>query len=254
MIELRPSQLAHAASLFTDIGHSIPIVFSVLEGTAAGRVFVDRLPQPRSAFVHVAGAFSYVVGDGADETFGRELVALVFDELLPSWEEQELVLFAFSDAWRAKLDQLLAPKGAIRIHRKTFAWDPNRAPEWRTWRSRMPAGYRMESTALAEGDPRFGVRMLKSEEAVGECTSVFVGRGEAEIDIHTEESHRKLGLGTLTASAFLEECLSRGLRPNWTCWPEREGSIALAKKLGFVETADVPAHLWVPDLAPTQPA
>jgi RimJ/RimL family protein N-acetyltransferase len=244
MIELKPSQFALVVPLFSHIEHSVPIVFSVLEGTAAGRVFVDRAAHPRSAFVTVAGAFSYVAGDETDDAFGRDLVALLFDDLLPSQEEQELVLFAFTDAWRAKLDQLLAPKGAIRIHRKTFAWDADRAPAWRLWRDRMPAGYRMEPTALAEGDPRFGVRLLKGGEVLGECTSVFVGRGEAEIDIHTDENHRQLGLGTLTASAFLEECLARGLRPNWTCWPEREASVALAKKLGFVETADVLAHLW----------
>jgi RimJ/RimL family protein N-acetyltransferase len=253
MIELKPSEFALAAPLFAGIDHNVPIVFSVLKGAAAGRVFVDDAGRPRSAFVAVGGAFSYVAGDETDDAFGCDLVALIFEDQLSSQEEQELVLFAFTDAWRARLDQLLAPKGAIRIHRKTFAWDADRAPAWRLWRDRMPAGYRMESTALAEGDSRFGVRLMKGEgEAVSECTSVFVGRGEAEIDIHTDENHRQLGLGTLTASAFLEECLARGLRPNWTCWPEREASIALAKKLGFVEKADVPAHLWVPEFSPSQ--
>ena len=121
MIELKPSESARAAPLFAGINHSVPIVFSVLEGSAAGRVFVDDPGRPRSAFVAVKDAFSYVAGDETDDAFGRELVALLFDDLLPSQEEQELVLFAFRDAWRAKLDQLLAPKGAIRIHRKTFA-------------------------------------------------------------------------------------------------------------------------------------
>jgi RimJ/RimL family protein N-acetyltransferase len=244
VIELERSEFALAAPLFADIDHNVPIVFAVLEGTAAGRVFVDRAKQPRAAFVTVSGAFSYVAGDETGDAFGRELVALVFDDLLPSQEEQELVLFAFTDGWRATLDQLLAPKGAIRIHRKTFAFDATRAPNVRLWRDGVPAGYRMEPTALAGGDPRFGVRLLKDDKVVGECTAVFVGRGEAEIDIHTDENHRNLGLGALTASAFLEECLARGLRPNWTCWPEREASIALAKKLGFVEKEDVPAHLW----------
>jgi RimJ/RimL family protein N-acetyltransferase len=248
MIELKPSEFAVVVPLFSDIEHSVPIVFSVLEGTAAGRVFADRADQPRSAFLAVSGAFSYVVGHETGDAFGRKLVALLFDNLLPSQEEQEFVLFAFTDGWRKKLDQLLAPKGAIRIYRKAFTWDADRAPGWRLWGDRVPAGYRMEPTALAGGDPRFGVRLLKADEVVGECTSVFVGRGEAEIDIHTDENHRNLGLGTLTASAFLEECLARGLRPSWTCWPEREASIALAKKLGFVETADVLAHLWAPDL------
>jgi GNAT superfamily N-acetyltransferase len=248
MIELKRSEFALAALLFAGVDHSVPIVFSVLEGPAAGRVFVDDPGRPRSAFVAVGGAFFYVAGDETDDAFGRELVTCIFDNLLPHQEEQELVVFAFTDAWRAKLDTLLAPKGAIRIHRKTFSFDAAHAPDFRSWRSRVPAGCRMESIGLVEGDPRFGVRLLKDDEVVGECTAVFVGRGEAEIDIHTDENHRNLGFGTLTASAFLEECFSRGLRPSWTCWPEREASIALAKKLGFVEGVDVPAHLWAPDL------
>jgi RimJ/RimL family protein N-acetyltransferase len=248
MIELKRSEFALAAPLFAGIDHNVPIVFSVLEGTAAGRVFADDAGRVRSAFVAVGGAFSYVAGDETDDAFDRALVALIFESLLPNQEEQELVLFAFTDAWRAKLDQLLAPKGAIRIHRKAFSFDAAHAPDFRSWRSRVPAGCRMELIGLVEGDPRFGVRLLKDDEVVGECTSVFVGRGGAEIDIHTDENHRNLGLGTLTASAFLEECHARGLRPNWSCWPEREASIALAKKLGFVEQDDVLAHLWAPDL------
>jgi RimJ/RimL family protein N-acetyltransferase len=248
VIELKRSEFALAAPLFAGIDHNVPIVFSVLEGTAAGRVFADDLGRPRSAFAAVGGAFSYVAGDETDDAFGRALVALIFGDLLPSQEEQELVVFAFTDAWRAKLDTLLAPKGAIRIHRKAFSFDAAHAPDFRSWRSRVPAGYRIESTGVAADDPRFGVRLMKGHEVVSECTAVFVGSGEAEIDIHTDENHRNLGLGAITASAFLEECFYRGLRPSWTCWPEREASIALAKKLGFVEGVDVPAHLWAPDL------
>jgi GNAT superfamily N-acetyltransferase len=250
MIELKSSEFAVAMPLFSDIEHSVPIVFSVLEGTAAGSVFVDdvdcvdRADCPRSAFVAVGGAFSYVAGDETDDAFGHALVSLIFGDLLPHQEEQELVLFAFTDGWRKKLDLLLSLKGAIRVYRKTFAFDAAHAPDFRLWRSRVPAGCRIEPIGLVEGDLRFGVRLMKGHEVVSECTAVFVGRGEAEIDIHTDENHRNLGRGAITASAFLEECFYRGLRPSWTCWPEREASIALAKKLGFVETADVPAHLW----------
>jgi RimJ/RimL family protein N-acetyltransferase len=251
MIELKRSEFALAVPLFADVDHNVPIVFSVLEGTAAGRVFVDDVDcvdRPRSAFVTVADAFSYVAGDETDDAFGHALVSLIFGDLLPHQEEQELVLFAFTDAWRARLDQLLAPKGAMRVYRKAFSFDAAHAPDFRSWRSRVPAGCRMESIGLVEGDPRFGVRLMKDDVVLSECTAVFVGRGEAEIDIHTDENHRQLGLGTLTASAFLGECSSRGLRPSWTCWPEREASIALAKRVGFVEKDDVPAHLWAVDL------
>jgi RimJ/RimL family protein N-acetyltransferase len=236
------------APLFARIDHSVPIVFSVLERSASGRVFVDRPEHPRSAFVTVTGAFSYVAGDANAASFGRDLVRLVFDDLLPHQEEQELVLFAFTDAWRAELDYLLGSKGAIRIPRKTFSFDGECVRDFRSWRSHVPAGYRIEPLRVEPGDPRFGVQVLKGDDVISTCRAIFVGRGEAEIDVHTKETHRNRGLGTFAASVFLEACLARGLRPNWSCWPQRQASVALAKTLGFVEKADVPAHLWVPSL------
>ena len=91
---------------------------------------------------------------------------------------------------------------------------------------------------------RFGTCLLDGEQVVSQCSAVFVGAGEAEIDIYTQEDYQGRGFARLTANAFIDECLRRGLRPNWACWPEREASIALARRLGFEERPDVPAHLW----------
>jgi RimJ/RimL family protein N-acetyltransferase len=89
---------------------------------------------------------------------------------------------------------------------------------------------------------------MKDDELAVVCSSVCVGGIEAEIDIFTDEKYRQQGLATIAACAFIEESLSRNLTPNWACWPEREASVALAKKLGFVEQLDAPAHLWAEDL------
>jgi RimJ/RimL family protein N-acetyltransferase len=90
--------------------------------------------------------------------------------------------------------------------------------------------------------------LLDGERLASECSAVFVGAGEAEIDILTAEAYRGRGLARLTACAFIDECLRRGLRPDWSCWPERAASWKLALKLGFDELPDVPALLWVEGL------
>ena len=64
-----------------------------------------------------------------------------------------------------------------------------------------------------------------------------------EIDIHTKEKYRRRGLAHYAASAFIEECLARGLRPNWECWWDNEPSVSLAKKLGFEPISDHPVFL-----------
>ena len=45
------------------------------------------------------------------------------------------------------------------------------------------------------------------------ASSIYVGGGEAEIDIRTDERYRGRGYARLTACAFIEACLEKGLRP-----------------------------------------
>jgi RimJ/RimL family protein N-acetyltransferase len=261
VIELAPSSIQVVNPLFQSIDHSQAIVFSVLEGNSPGRVFVDGEKNPTVALLYPVGAFLYIAGDENHPSLTHELVPLIFDEILPGAGEQEMVLFAFSDSWRMKLDHLLQEKGAIRIARKTFRFNPDKFHALPDWRKRLPSGSTMVdiSTTMAKAFPayqplvdprtkRFGVCLLHNGEIASECSAVFVGRGEAEIDIHTEERFCGLGLATLTGSAFIEACLERGLTPDWACWPERLASWSLARKLGFEDLPDIPCHLWAPDL------
>ena len=92
---------------------------------------------------------------------------------------------------------------------------------------------------------RFGVCLMVGDEVASICCAVAVGGGEAEVDIFTEEKYRRRGYAQWAACAFIEECLARNLTPSWSCWPEREASYALAKKLGFEDRPDVPAHFCI---------
>jgi RimJ/RimL family protein N-acetyltransferase len=261
MHELSPGDIALITPLFDSIGHSQAIVYSVLEGNSPGRIFVDDLKNPTVTLLYPAGAFLYINGDENHPSLTSELVPLIFDNILPAAGESEMVLFAFCDSWRAKLDLLLHEKGAIRIARKVFRFNPEKYHALPDWRKRLPPGCTMVDIdeAMAQTYPayqplvdprtkRFGVSLLHEGQVASLCTAVFVGRGEAEIDIHTEERFRGLGLATLTGSAFIEASLKRGLKPNWACWPERLASWALARKLGFEDLPDVPCHLWAPDM------
>ena len=78
--------------------------------------------------------------------------------------------------------------------------------------------------------------------------SVFIGGGQAETDICTCEGYRRKGFAMACASAFIDECLSRGLFPAWSCWPFRTESAALARKLGFEEKGAADAHFWAENM------
>jgi RimJ/RimL family protein N-acetyltransferase len=84
---------------------------------------------------------------------------------------------------------------------------------------------------------------LKDNEIACECSSVFIGGGAVEINIHTNEKYRRQGLAAIAATAFISECLDRGLHPNWECWWDNQPSISLAQKLGFEPVKDHPVLL-----------
>ena len=261
MLELSPSEFDKAIPIFNKIEASIPIVYAVLERNSPGRVFVDDAAGAAVALLYAEGAFFYIGGDEHNATLRQALVPLLFHHILPELEEKELVLFSFSDAWRHTLDELLSEQGAIQISRKVFQFNQEMFLASRDWKPYLPEGFTMRAidAQLAEQFPiyqeivnpaskRLGVCLMHGDEIACECSAVFVGRGEAEIDIHTREAYQGRGYATLTGSAFIETCLARGLKPNWSCWPERQASVALAKKLGFEELPDVPAHLWAEDM------
>ncbi len=257
MIELSPSEFQSVTPIFSELDHSVAIVSAVLEGNSPGQIYVDNRKMPAVALLYAEGAFFFISGDENYAGLEDSFVPLLFDQVLPQIIDKELVIFSFTPAWREKLDLLLGDKGAIQISRKVFRFNPEKFAVHANWRANIPIGFvvREIDSILAEQFPayqavvdavskRFGVCLLQGDEIVSECNAIFVGGGEAEIDIHTNERFQGQGFARLTASAFIELCLSRGLRPAWSCWPERHASCALARRLGFEEIPDVPAHLW----------
>ncbi len=81
---------------------------------------------------------------------------------------------------------------------------------------------------------------------VTRCHAVLIGGGRVEVSIETDEAHRRRGLALAACSAFIGHCLSLGLEPVWTCWPDRTASMALARKLGFVWAREAP--VWYAEI------
>ena len=257
IIELSPQSFPVVAPLFAGIYHNAALVHAVIEGSSRGRIFADDSANPSCALVAMEGVFMYLGGIPASEADAQSLVERVFADLLPDAAEKELVLFAFHDEGRARLEPLLVKRGAITIQRKIFAFNPREFAALADWQAQIPAGVELRSidAEIAAQHPeflplvdpntrRFGVCLMEGGRVLSFCTAVAVGGGEAEVDIFTDEASRGRGLAALTACAFIEECLKRGLHPAWACWPYREGSYKLAKKLGFEERPDAPAFYW----------
>lgn len=242
-------------------------LFSVLEGNHAGRIFVDNAAAPTAAMASLACEFNFLVGDAGNTAFAGAVQQLFLTDLTPPpapWG-QMLFLMPLSRAWHA---DILRRYGSYRIDdiaRRVFTFDAGRfAVRHGDWRARLPRGFtlRLYDRALAESAEGlaefwsgidnflangFGYALTRGSEVAGRCHTVLCGAGEAEISIETAEAYRRQGLATLTACAFIEHALHKGMQPAWSCWFNNDASIALAGELGFVSAPDMPVCVVVLD-------
>jgi len=82
--------------------------------------------------------------------------------------------------------------------------------------------------------------IAEGDEVAAIAFSSFRFGDELEIGVETRPSFRRRGLARLAAAALIESCLAQRLRPVWSCRKENLGSYALAQRLGFVPTAEIP--------------
>ncbi len=248
-------EINHLLGAFADY----PVVNAVIEGNSPGRICVDALESPQSAFVLTNAGFSYLIGAADNANFNKSLAHLLTGEIFPDLAQSDdptLIFYPLAEGWEPPLKAMLGGYQAYDLFRRQFSFHPDRfrGP------AETPAGFALEpinqalieqtganmfpwessQAFLAKG---FGFWLMKGAEIVSECRSVFLGGGAVEIDVHTDEKYQRQGFGARTASAFLTECLARGLRPNWECWWENEASTALAQKLGFEPVKDYPVFL-----------
>lgn len=265
MFELKMQEYQKVVHLFQGLDHSIPIIFSLIEGASKGRIYVNDLDNPKTVFLYPENSFFYIAGDENNDKFNKRLCTLIFEDILGKSNEAEMVLFPLSQGWKHKLGELLKDKGAITIDRKTFRFDEVAFSANKINISeKLPDGYTVrpiDKDIASEIDVTkswksiddflnrgIGYCVMKDKEIVSACYSIYVGNGEAEIDIFTKDKYMGQGFGKIVATSFIDNCLLRGLIPSWSCWPFREASRALAKKLGFQEMEDVKAYYWSPNM------
>ncbi|MBN1934015.1 MAG: GNAT family N-acetyltransferase [Anaerolineae bacterium] len=267
MIELDAAQFNLAQPIFSRLDFCVPLQ-AILEGSAPGRVFVDRATAPTVAFVWTRWGYYYLCGNPHNATFVAALAQRLADELLPAsitGGESEPILYPDGEGWKAYLETLFKGRQTFEIYRRVHAFDRaafNRLPDWR---ARIPAGFdikRIDRALLAQtgdqfdieqtwnsvddfGEKGIGFAVWSGDRLASVCMSAFVGADRAEIGVHTDEAYRRRGLAQLAAQAFIEACLQQGLTPNWECFWDNEPSVALAQKLGFVMQFDHPIYVVV---------
>lgn len=258
MIKVKP----HTVSKYEKVvSEDCPSFSGIVAGICKGTLWVDRIDEPQ-----IAIAASYAVGSHAflgnitntDEF--KTLEAFINDELFPYLKLRGRNYFEFSVENESLKPYILNMFQEKKInseceysHRtydfieevytlaEGFILHEINQEFWLT----LTKGTYINSSFISE-------RLLESWESFeefehqsfGYCVTysnriaaVILGTARFHniipIDIETEEAYRHRGLGFILTAHFANECLSKGLIPQWDVVESNPFSIHLAQKAGF---------------------
>ena len=220
-------------------------------GKVAIDVYADNIIKPNTMLLIDGFAGTGLWGDASNNERNQDIKKLILDYF--DDEGKEIWLSLYSPNWESVADGLFNDFLSRKAYRLIHRLNKEAFHKHINWQDKIPNGYMMVKVDISSYESvkkqypniqwkpesnKFGWFLLKNDEVISECTSVWVETvgvetGCVEIGIETRELHRKQGFATLTAAAFICDCLSRELTPVWCCWDFSEGSKELAKKIGF---------------------
>ncbi len=262
MYKLPAREYGAVSALFEGLEFQL-ITAAVLDGASPGRVWVDDVRQPRTAFM-ASPEGCFLTGNAGNEATNQALNELIVGNLLHRYDA--IVVVPQPDGWERNIEGVLKGCRAIQEERRHYRLDRLRLD----WRAALPPGFaveRIDADLLSrpglaipdhitdwmvsnwesvDGFLRngFGFCTVHGDRIVSWSLADCIVGDACEIGIHTTEDHRRQGLGALTAAAAADHALSHGLSEiGWHCHESNYGSRGVAEKVGFVHDRDYVHYL-----------
>lgn len=272
--ELAPSDIQRARHLFQGLDYSLSIQ-AVMAGNSPGRIFVDDLQRPRTAFALtvegylLAGEYGNAETNEALRDFLREQIFSGAVYVNGDWS---MSLAVHPEAWEAKLPELIPSHEVEKIKRYQYLCNALTFD----WRGNLPEGYTIrrvdrallddpavvfpavmhewinieefwwtEDNFLSEG---VSFVVLRDDEVVAWCAPDCAAGDQMDVGIITHPAHRRQGLATIAVAATVEHCLNHGFGAvGWHCNAENVGSWRTAEKVGFVRHREYAYYYYAYD-------
>ncbi len=236
------------------------IISAVIEGTSPGRVYVDRVEDPRTAFMCTVEGY-YLAGSVNNDAFNTSLNKLIFSRIFAGdtvrSDETDVAIGFHPDSWREKMPTIFHGRIPLTTPRRHYVCTELTMDRWM---DHVPKGFHIQrldekllrvplleipeharnwmktnwgsiSAFMKRG---FGYCTLHGNQIVSWSVADCVSGSACEIGIHTREDYRRQGLATLTAAAAVDYSLQSGFRQvGWHCDEYNLGSIGVAEKIGF---------------------
>jgi RimJ/RimL family protein N-acetyltransferase len=245
--------------LFKDLKWNL-ITSAVIEGTSPGRVYADRVEEPRTAFMCTVEGY-YLAGYDNNDEFNTSLNKLIFDKFFTGdtvrKDETDIAIGFHPHSWKHKMTTIFQGRIPLITYRRHYTCTDLKI---KNWSYKIPDEFKIKPISeellnklnqevpehLADwidinwgsiskfSQKGFGFCTLHDEEIVSWSVADCVSGNACEIGIHTHEDYREKGLATLTAAATVDYCLSNRFKlVGWHCEEYNIPSIKVAEKVGF---------------------
>ncbi len=272
--ELKPNEFERVRPLFEGFDYSLSIR-AALEGNNPGRIFVDDVERPRTAFALTVEGY-LLAGEhdnpATNEALRRFLKEQIFTGQVFVNGNESLSLAVHPSAWETKLTELIPTHEIEKLERYHYLC---RAVKF-DWRNHLPEGYtlhRVDATLM--NDPQVvwpdpvreffnpaemwgalenfwakGVSfcILHEQQVVAWCTCDCVAGSQIDVGIVTRPGYRRRGLAAIAVAATVEYCLSHGFSAvGWHCNAQNTGSWKTAEKVGFERNREYAYYYYMYD-------
>ena len=276
IFELQESDYQKIYSLVDGRKETKVLLLSVLAKNNAGKIFVDNVEKPKTALVWVMGNAFYFLGDCNNTNFINSLDELIDNTITPLsiklvGANSSFETLIYDEDWHQTLINIFQKRNLIKhgddcdymftFNQKSYLSTGEREiilPEgyvtkrisndlinddtYHPLRGDILDFWQSTDDFLGKG---FGYCLLKDNKAIAVCFSAYVYEHYHEIAIRTyAKEERRKGFATVTARAYLDECLEKDLIPAWSTQNTNVVSHALAEKLGFEFHSKLPSIMF----------
>ncbi len=270
--ELRPDQFERVRALFAPFDYSLSLE-AAIRGNNPGRIFVDDILQPRTAFALTVEG--YLLGGVYDNPQTNRALRQLLEQRIFTGEvyingDWSMSLAVHPQAWEIRLAELVPTHKAEKFERYHYLCKQARFD----WRSALPSNYRVQrlDRELLErvsfppsmddwfdADQMWGSMenflekgisycLLQGDQVVSWCSADCAAGERIDVGIITHPDHRRRGLATIVTAATVEACLRRGFRAvGWHCNAENTGSWKTAEKVGFLRQRTYDYYYYIYD-------
>jgi RimJ/RimL family protein N-acetyltransferase len=257
--ELEKKDYENVRSLFKELEYNL-IISAVIERTSPGRIYVDDVADPKTAFMCTVEGY-YLAGYANNNEFNASLNRLILEQIFTGdtvrKNETDIAIGFHPDPWKNKMPIIFRGRLPLTTARRHYVCTELKISNWS---AQVPDGFRVQRIggkllknpnleipehmtdwmeinwgSIPDFMQRgFGFCMLHNKKIVSWSLADCVSGNACEIGIHTREDYRRQGLATLTAAATVDYCLSNEFRSvGWHCEEYNVPSMRVAEKVGF---------------------